>query len=81
MSDSDPFALMDYLIDQFNKKGLAFLEVNEGLAMDRTDAEKREVFWRGHEKKTIRENFKHKFNGAFISNYQLTFESGTQIVE
>lgn len=69
MYDSDPLALTEYLIEQFNQKGIAFLEVNEALSLDKTDPEKREAFWRGHEKKTIRENYRHKFNGTFISNY------------
>eukprot|EP00347_Sterkiella_histriomuscorum_P001145 403373155 len=80
-SDSDVFGLHDYLFEQFNKKNIAFVEVNEALSMDpATNPEKTERFWSKYEKKSIREIYKPKFNGTFITNYQLDFEKGTKIV-
>ena len=34
MSDSNIFATLDYLFEEFNKKNIAFVEVNEAAALD-----------------------------------------------
>jgi len=34
LHDSDPLALTTYLFEQFNKKGIAFVEVNEAVTFD-----------------------------------------------
>ncbi|CDW88259.1 fad fmn-binding family protein [Stylonychia lemnae] len=82
LADSDPFALVEYLFGEFNKKGIAFVEVNEALTFDPATAqEKHDKIWANHEKKTIRENFRHLFKGTFIGNYQLDFEKATNLVE
>jgi len=81
MGDSDIFGLLDYLFEEFNKRNLAFVEVNECFAFDISHVEKSQKFWADRKEKSIREVYKPKFNGVFISNFGLTFESATKIVE
>jgi len=82
MSDSDAFGLMEYLIQEFNTRKLGFIEVNESPSFDdATYQEKGERFYAQYEKKSIRENFKDKFSGVWISNFKLDFESGNAIIE
>ena len=73
MSDSDPFALFDYLIEQFNIRKLGFLEVNEAIIWDDINGDKyqakvKEVYG-DKEFKTMRHGYKSKFNGAWIANF------------
>lgn len=69
MEDSDPIALFDYLIENLNKRNIAFVEVMETFSfIPPVHEEKRLKLFANHEKKTWRENFKNKFNGAWIAN-------------
>jgi N-ethylmaleimide reductase len=73
--DSDPFGLVDYLIEELNKRNIAFIEFSEAITFDpATAAEKAEKLWAGKEHKSFREIYKSKFNGAWITNYQMNFE-------
>lgn len=82
MTDSDPFALMEYLINELNARKISFLEVNEALTFDdSTNAEKKERIYAGKDKKTIREHFKSKFNGVWIANYKFTRDLANADIE
>lgn len=81
MTDSDPFALTEYLFEQFNNRKLAFLEVNEAATFGLNNDELIPKIYANQEKKTIRELFKRKFNGTFITNKSMTFESGNIAIE
>lgn len=75
MHDSDPFATLEYLLPELNKRNLAYVQVNEALTFDpNTYMEKFMKFYGNIEKKSIRENFRHKFNGAWITNGGLDYE-------
>ena len=70
MKDSNFMATTEYLVEQLSRKNIAFLEMNEAVSFDPATAqEKSEKIWASHAKKTLRENFKSKFRGTFISNY------------
>lgn len=82
MTDSDPFGLFDYLIEQFNARSLAFIEVNEAPTFDPVNWKAvGERFYAQYEKKSLREHFKHKFTGAWITNFKQNFESGNLHIE
>ena len=89
MKDSNPIGLMDYLIEQFNQRGIAFVEVNEGFCHDgarqvkhddETDGEKRQRFFADHKEKSFRDMYSPKFSGLWISNWQFTFEKAHDAV-
>lgn len=60
MEDKDPNATMSYLIGEFNKRNLAFLEVKEGTRDGAGPIE--------NQVDTQKEKFKKTFNGTWISN-------------
>lgn len=47
--DSDPLALMDYLIEQFNERQIAFLEVNEAFTFGGNNEELKAKFYADRE--------------------------------
>lgn len=73
MSDSDPFALMEYLMEQFNARKLGFLEVNEAIIWDDINGDKYKAkvkeFYGDRPYQTMRHGFRSKFNGAWIANF------------
>ena len=70
--DSDPMGLYSYLLDIVNESNIAFLEVNEGLVLPGTQFKPDERFHMG----SFREAMKKKFNGVFIANFELEFDTG-----
>jgi N-ethylmaleimide reductase len=81
MEDSDPFALMDYLVDELNKRNVAFIEFSEAISFNpETIKVKAAKIWAGRKERSFREIFKPKFRGAWITNYQMEFDSGNEII-
>lgn len=67
MSDSDIFGLLDYLFEEFNKRNLAFVEINEALSFDpRANKDLAASFWADKKQKSICEIYKPKFTGVLI---------------
>lgn len=82
MSDSDPIALMEYLIEEFNKRNLGFLEVNETSSFDiKTYQAKLEAFYKDKPFKSIREAFRGKFKGTWIANWGFNRDSANEAIE
>ena len=70
MSDSDPIALMEYLIDQFNKRNLGFIELNETSTWEiKTYQAKIDAFYKDKSYKSLREHLRPKFKGTWIANW------------
>ncbi|CDW86132.1 nadh:flavin oxidoreductase [Stylonychia lemnae] len=82
MSDSNPFELFTYLLEQASKKGIAFVEVNEGISFDAADhATKLVKHLANQTKKTVREILKPHFKGTYISNFKHEYDSATQVIQ
>ena len=82
VSDSDPYATVEYLVDQYNKRGIAFLEIKEEisfLSLEDHD-EKAAQFYADKKEKSFREAFKSKFNGLMIANYRMTQETANKAI-
>ena len=74
MSESNPISLMDYMIEELNNREIAFVEVNEGISFldDRINQEKTAAFFAERSEKSLREIYKKKFKGAWITNYRMS---------
>lgn len=61
MNDSDPFALVEYLLKKFNERNLSFVEVNENWSFNpdpKVRDERHALFYTDKPYKTIREGFR-----------------------
>ncbi len=63
MIDSDPFGLVEYLVAELSKRGILFIEMNEGCPEGKKDH-----YFGKSDKKSLREHFKGKFKGVWIAN-------------
>jgi N-ethylmaleimide reductase len=72
---------MEYLVDQFNQRNILFVELNEALTFAVEKPEVREKLFGDKEKKTMRENIKDKFKGAWIANKGFTRVTANEAIE
>jgi N-ethylmaleimide reductase len=73
MHDSSPLVILEYLLNEFNRRNLAFVEVNEGYIIggvnDIKDVPKR-----------VCEQFKSKFTGKWITNFGYNKQTGNEAI-
>ena len=76
MSDSDPKALFDHLIEELNKRGIVFIDMIEPRATTAGGDDKL-----NDKAPCTSDLFKNKFNGVFISAGGYTPETAEQALE
>jgi N-ethylmaleimide reductase len=81
MKTSDPLELTAKIIEVLNEKKVAFLELCEMFAFDGTHEAKAAEFFKDNDKKTIRANLKHTFNGAWVTNGGFDLEKANAVIE
>lgn len=72
MHDSDPIATLDYLIPKISEKGLASIEILEGITNDHTNPAVMEEFFKDKPFKSYPERYKKQFKNTYIANMDYT---------
>jgi len=65
-----------------SKKGIAFVECNEGVSFDKADTDaKLEKILANQSVKTVRELFRPHFKGTYIGNFKYEYDTATKVVQ
>ena len=73
MNDSNPLQIFEYLLNEFNRRHIAFLEVNEGYAITAVNDIK-------SVSERVCEKLKSKFTGKWITNFGYTKVTGNEAI-